>query len=475
MVRLDRAFIRILKGWLQSLRRRRHKAFCPPVEFDSSAEAEPDQDRGPFPDNVCHLIRNGLVEALGGPKGRMAANPNHLGDNFETENTGGLLSGFLAEEDSLDRRSLWRLGSWGVGTVAAVVVAVLANQSALRSHMDLVASDDLARQAQQLRTAAREGQNEARRLASAVDTLNADRDRLYSRVTVLEQGLDSVTGSIARQNSAASSLQAVPAPAEPQSAAQAPPPPADSPVVAPVANTTAATTDKPAASAAAEPAPTTVASVEPASSSAPASANAPAATPATSLMPSKSMMAPPDSAAGKLIRPEPPASAVIASPIPEVVASAKPADTRETDATDTALAVQRTEFAVDVGSASSLAGLRALWRGLLKSNNELTPLRPLISIKETGNGFGMQLRLVIGPLHDAAAAAKICATLIEGQRTCETTLFDGQRLLMRPDASPVAARPAAPRRHFAARRPPPSPEPPKKPDVSTLSALFGRR
>ena len=46
----------------------------------------------------------------------------------------------------------------------------------------------------------KESQNEARRLASAIETLNTDRDRLYSRVTVLEQGLDSVTGAIAKQS-----------------------------------------------------------------------------------------------------------------------------------------------------------------------------------------------------------------------------------------------------------------------------------
>ena len=92
--------------------------------------------------------------------------------------------------------------------------------------------------------------------------------------------------------------------------------------------------------------------------------------------------------------------------------------------------VQRTEFAVDVGAANSVAGLRALWRGLLKSksNAALAALRPIIVVKEGNNGLGMQLRLVAGPLSDAAAAAKICAGLIESKRACETTVFDGQQL-----------------------------------------------
>ena len=127
----------------------------------------------------------------------MAKDTDHLAGSFETENTGGLLSGFLAEEDDFDRRSLWRLGSWGVGAVGAVIVAVLANQSSIGMRREQFAAADLARQAQQIQLVAKESQNETRRLASAIDTLNGDRDRLYSRVTVLEQGLDSVTGAIA--------------------------------------------------------------------------------------------------------------------------------------------------------------------------------------------------------------------------------------------------------------------------------------
>jgi len=140
----------------------------------------------------------------------MAKDRDNLADRFDTDNSGGWLAGFLAEEDDLDRRSLWRLGSWGAGSVAAVVVAVMASQSSIGAHHDQIAAADLARQSQQIQSVAKDNRTEARRLASAIDTLNGDRDRLYSRVTVLEQGLDSVTGSIARQNSAAGSPQAGP-------------------------------------------------------------------------------------------------------------------------------------------------------------------------------------------------------------------------------------------------------------------------
>jgi hypothetical protein len=106
-------------------------------------------------------------------------------------------------------------------------------------------------------------------------------------------------------------------------------------------------------------------------------------------------------------------------------------------------------------------------------------LQPIIVIKEGRNGLGIQLRLVAGPLSDAAAAAKICAPLIENERTCETSVFDGQRLAMTADepaaaAKPATARPSAYRRSLPRRGA--SGEPAKKPDSpSPLSSLFSRR
>ena len=181
----------------------------------------------------------------------MAKKPDHLRD-FEADDTGGVLGKLLADEDGFDRRALWRIGSWGAGATGAVILAVMANQSSLGLKRDQVAAADLTRQAQQIQQVARETHSEARRLAAAIDTLNSDRDRLYLRVTGLEQGLDSVTGAIARQGSAAASPPV--ANAEPQ-AAQNPPP---SPAVAPVATApaTAPAADKSTA-ATAEPAPAT--------------------------------------------------------------------------------------------------------------------------------------------------------------------------------------------------------------------------
>lgn len=419
----------------------------------------------------------------------MAQDSDHLA-GFDTENTGGFLSGLLADEDHFDRRALWRLGSWGVATVGAVIVAVLAGQSSIGLRREQMASGDLARQ-QQIQSVAKESQNEARRLASAIETLNSDRDRLYARVTVLEQGLDPVTGAIARQNSVPAWPQATTAPVTPeppQPAAQNPPP---APVVSPVAAAPAKPAEKPPADTAlakdSSPAAVSAVALDPQAPAPQAPApqaqapqnspqNSPAATPATPLMASKSMLAPPDAPAGKLIPSETPMSAITASPIPEVVASAPSADSAERDPPK--VAVQRTEFGVDVGSANSLGGLRALWRGLLKSksNAPLAALRPIIVVKESNSGLGMQLRLVAGPLADAAAAAKICAVMIENERTCETTVFDGQRLSMKAEEAPApVVKPPASRRRGTKHAV--QEEPPKKPETSTtstLSSMFSR-
>jgi hypothetical protein len=463
----------------------------------------------------------------------LAKDSDHLADGFDTDNTGGLLSGLLAEEDDLDRRALWRIGSWGVGAVAAVVVAVMANQSSLGLKREQMAAAELSRQAQQIHMTARENQSETRRLASAVDTLSGDRDRLYSRVTSLEQGLDSVTGSFIRQlpPTAAASGPAL-ATVEP-SAATAP-----APVVGPVA-TAAAVTEKPATKAP-EPGPATISSVakdlpkaesgkaekkdaakpdaaksdvaklepakiEPARTDAPkADANSAdatkadaaetdtgkpeaTATPATPLVAAKSFMAPPDPSATKLIEPNKPVSPVTASPIPEVVASAPPASEEEAeDAAAPKVALQRTEFGVDLGTANSVNGLRALWLGLLKSrsNAPLTALRPVIKIKEATNGLGMQLHLVAGPLNDAGAAAKICAVITENKRSCDTTVFDGQRLSFRDDVTPAPTAPSKPTSHkrgTSKRAAVAAPvEEPKKPETtssisSSISSMFGRK
>ncbi|MGJ4889888.1 hypothetical protein ACQR1Y_16945 [Bradyrhizobium sp. HKCCYLRH3099] len=416
------------------------------------------------------------------------------------EKTGGSLSGLFADENDFDRRAMWRLGWWGAGAVGAVGLAVFASQAAQGWRHDRISAAELSRQAQLLQSLARETQGEARQLGAAIETLNSDRDRLYARVTVLEQGLDSVTGALAKQSAQASALPPAaskPAPA-PQIAtvetqpAPAPAPGSNAPAPLPAfANASPFMPIPGGAAGLSQPAtPSAMASAdrtgrEPAK---PASAATPAP---ASPVPSAATVAP---APGK------PAE-------PDKLAKAEPADTasaKSSDAAETAVtAVEKTEFAVDLGGANSLAGLRALWRDLVKTNADLAALRPIVILKEGRSGPGMQLRLGAGPLGDAAGAAKICAALAESQRPCETTVYDGQRLAIRDEpeaaepakpATPAAAsqksyqqrrRPPSPQaqqRHGkreeppapAAAPPPPPAEAPKPEQPSTLSSFFRR-
>ena len=225
------------------------------------------------------------------------------------------------------------------------------------------------------------------------------------------------------------------------------------------------------------------------------------------------MIGPPDPAASKLIEPARIANAnpsATPSPAPvEASVAAAPKDQSKDQSDDPSkglssesskeqategdadkATVHRTEFAVELGGANSIPGLRALWRGLLKYNRTgLADLHPIIVLHESTTGLGMQLRLAAGPLHDAAAAAKICAALSEIKRPCDTTVFDGQRLAMSaeeeeqrealPGDKPPAAKPQ-PYRHYQGRhgkkeeQPAPAAAAPQT-QSSNFSSLFGMK
>lgn len=364
----------------------------------------------------------------------MTKDRNQLQDDLTGEDGSGWLNRFLAEEDELDHRSLWRLGSWGVGSVAVLVVAILAARSPAAMQRDQLAAAEISKQAQQVQWIAKESQNQTRQLAAAVDTLNGDRDRLYARVTVLEQGLDSVTGSLARPSAPVVALPAVPAVAE---HVQVSPPSTDATLIGPslpaVMKVEQAATPPPKIAAVATTAPALSAAVKPGDQKSESStSDQPQSPPTTGAIPT-------------------------ADPTSN---ETMPAGT-----------VKRTEFGVDLGGANSIEGLRALWRGATKSNaQQLASLQPIIVIKERNDGFGMQLRLVAGPLSDAAAAAKICANLTESSRACETSVYEGQRLGLQSEKKPEAPVQRSKRRSRSQAE-----QPVEKPKVSSFTSFFGGR
>ena len=58
----------------------------------------------------------------------MAAKRRKTGVGRGNGDDGRWLTGFLADENRFDRHAFWRLGGWGFAAVAAVALAVTANQ-----------------------------------------------------------------------------------------------------------------------------------------------------------------------------------------------------------------------------------------------------------------------------------------------------------------------------------------------------------
>jgi len=387
------------------------------------------------------------------------------------------LGSLLADEPQWDRRTLLRLGAWAASTVGALVIAMLSVHWTQDVRREQLAALDLARQSQNLQVVARDAQAENRRLTAAIETLNGDRDRLYARVTVLEHGLDSVTGAVTRQSLPASMVllsATVPI--------TLPPPVIAAPAVMPAHVADPATAPEQDTAAPRGPSSSPIAQ---AAAQAPA-AQAAGAEPQRQPLAASTLYGPPDPGAPHLVEAAPAApvaaqrrdkpidmavekplerpadrnAAAVPKPEPRKdpapdpkvqVANTQPATQEAAPAPAAATALPapevpalRTEFGVDLGSANSLDGLRGLWQGLVKAEpGVLSPLRPVVAIRERYNGLGMQLRLVAGPLNDAAAAARICAALAGNNRGCETTVFDGQRLALKAQTEPSSSQPPA--------------------------------
>ncbi len=93
--------------------------------------------------------------------------------------------------------------------------------------------------------------------------------------------------------------------------------------------------------------------------------------------------------------------------------------------------VTKAEFGIDIGAAPSLDGLRAQWAAIKAQHGALLDgLQPAVAIRETARS-GHELRLIAGPLTNAALAARICVVLTKYGRQCRATAFEGQRLALR--------------------------------------------
>jgi hypothetical protein len=89
------------------------------------------------------------------------------------------------------------------------------------------------------------------------------------------------------------------------------------------------------------------------------------------------------------------------------------------------------EYGADIGSALSVQALRARWLGIHSAHPQLFDgLVPTVTLREIPRSNSPELRLVVGPLVSADAAAHLCAALAAHKMFCEPTIFAGQHLAL---------------------------------------------
>lgn len=307
---------------------------------------------------------------------------------------------FARGNDRFDMPALIRLTSWGAGAAVALALAVMSGISSTGAHRANVAMTALtgggepARQvtAAQLVPRAADLEGETRRLNEAIRLLAADRDRLLTRIGSIERNLDDMTGSVNRQ---------------------------------------AASSRPSGENSGSSPLPQ-ISSLQPGPAPAAPETRAPGTTPAAAAHAS-----PPSIPAWAVNSPPPwpsPSSAVQVSPAPQapIRTAAAPATVGATAETARPGPVAtKTEFGVDIGGGATLDEVRAIWNTTKAQHPSLlNGLRPIVAVNQSKSGE-MDLRLIIGPLSNAAAAAKLCATLGAADVLCSTKAFEGQRLAVR--------------------------------------------
>ncbi len=110
---------------------------------------------------------------------------------------------------------------------------------------------------------------------------------------------------------------------------------------------------------------------------------------------------------------------------PEAIATAIAPPSISTPVAETA-----TGYGADIGSATSIKSLHARWSALHEAHPQLFEgLRPGVTVRDNLHSNRLELRLVIGPLPTAEAAAQLCISLAAMRVNCQPTMFDGRLAL----------------------------------------------
>lgn len=278
-------------------------------------------------------------------------------------------------------RNLWRMTLWGGAAASALLVAVLASRSEIGTQRIaglFSIRGDRTQLATQVAARSVDAEAETHRLAEAVRGLDTENQELKARLAAVEHNVDDITGSVARQiETIKKTSPGLAAPAQDQAppAAVAPPPKA--------------------------------AIAEPPANSAPAAVEPRSAVPA----PSHTLLPPPAAAAVQAAAPA--ANAAAPAPRAEPPAESLP------------------QYGVDIGSAVSIQVLRARWLGIRSAHAQLFDgLMPVVMLREVPQTGRVELRLVVGPVANAEAAAKLCTALTPYRLSCQPTIFSGQHVAL---------------------------------------------
>jgi hypothetical protein len=89
-----------------------------------------------------------------------------------------------------------------------------------------------------------------------------------------------------------------------------------------------------------------------------------------------------------------------------------------------------TDYAVDIGSGNSIESLRVRWNSI-KFIRAFEGLQPLVTFSDNQKTNKVELRLVVGPLPNEAAAVQLCSALAQSRILCQPTMYDGHRMALR--------------------------------------------
>jgi hypothetical protein len=112
-----------------------------------------------------------------------------------------------------------------------------------------------------------------------------------------------------------------------------------------------------------------------------------------------------------------------------VTSSVTPAPAPQTESEPEAPST-KTQYGLDLGTASSIDQLRAAWTLAQRRHGALLQgLTP--AVHQRPRSGRAEFHLLAGPLPSAVAAAKICAAMTAVGGICRPAVFDGQRLAVR--------------------------------------------